>query len=116
MESEYIGCFEAMKQSNWLRNLIREMEVVRSIEKPLKIYCDNVAAIFFAKNNRRSEASRLMDIKYLKVQDKVREKVIEIEHIGTFNMIADPLTKALHVTAFQRHVTNMGLQGCLDNV
>lgn len=116
MELEYIDCFEAMKQSNWLRNLIHEMQVVKSFEKPLKIYSNNASTVFFAKNNRRSEASRLMDFKYLKVQDKVREKIIEIEHPSTYNMIPYPLTKALHVTAFQRHVISIGLQTCLDYV
>lgn len=76
MESESIGCFEAMKQGNWMRNLIYHMKIVRSIERPVKIFCDNTAVVFFAKTNRRSEASKLIDIKYLKVQDKVREGVI----------------------------------------
>ncbi|KAM1278585.1 hypothetical protein ACFX2J_030585 [Malus domestica] len=116
MESEYIGCFEAMRQAGWLKNLIHYMGVLHSIEKPIKIYCDNTSAVFFAKNNKRSEASRLMDIKYLKLQDKIREGVVDIEHLGTFHMVADPLTKALHVTAFRRHLPNMGLQSSMENI
>ncbi|XP_050121377.1 secreted RxLR effector protein 161-like [Malus sylvestris] len=116
MESEYIGCFEAMRHGIWLRNLICDMKIVKSIEEPIKIYCDNTSAVFFAKNNRRSEASRLMDIKYLKLQDEIRNGTIDLEHIGTFNMVADPLTKALHVTAFQRHLPNVGLHTSIDNV
>lgn len=76
MESESIGCFEAMRQGNWMKNLIYHMKIVISIERPVKIFYDNTAAVFFAKNKKRSEASKLMDIKYLKVQDKVREGVI----------------------------------------
>lgn len=83
MESKYIGCFEIMKQCNWMKNFLYDMEILKSIERPIKLYCDNTDAVFFAKNNKRSEASRLMDIKYLKVQDQVRECVIDIEHIST---------------------------------
>lgn len=113
MESEYIGCFEAIEQCNWMKNLIYEMEIVRRIEKPIKLYCDNTTAVFFAKKNKRSEASRLMDIKYLKVQDKVREGVIDIQHISTHDMVANPLTKALNVTVFNKHVLIMGFQSAL---
>ncbi|CAL2224945.1 unnamed protein product [Prunus armeniaca] len=114
MESEYIGCFEAARQCVWLNNLIHSMKIVKRIERPLKLYCDNSSAVFFAKNNKRSNASRLLDIKYLTLQDKVRDGVIDIEHLGTLHMIADPLTKALHVTAFQRLVPKMGLQASID--
>ncbi|XP_008385535.1 uncharacterized protein [Malus domestica] len=50
----------------WLRNLVRGLNVMDNIEKPLKLYCDNKAAVFFSKNNKRSLANRLMDMKYLK--------------------------------------------------
>lgn len=64
----------------------------------MKICCDNMWAVLFTKNNRRSDASRLMDIKCLKVQENVRDDVIQIGHIGTFDMVAHPWTKVLHVT------------------
>ena len=114
MESEYIGCFEAMKQCNWMKNLLYDMKIVKSIERPIKLYCDNTDAVFFAKNKKRSEASRLMDIKYLKVQDQVREGVIDIEHISTHDMVADHLTKALNVTVFNKHIMKMGLHFSFD--
>ncbi|XP_050125610.1 uncharacterized protein LOC126602784 [Malus sylvestris] len=116
MESEYIGYFEVMRQSNWLKNLLQDMQIVKTIERPLKIYCDNTSAVFFAKNNKRSEASRLMDIKYLKVQDQVRDEIIDIEHISTHEMVADPLTKAIHVTTFKKRVMKMGLYPSLDHL
>ncbi|CAL9020509.1 unnamed protein product [Prunus brigantina] len=114
MKSEYIGCFEATRQCVWLKNLIQSVKIVKSIERPLKLYCDNSSALFFAKNNKRSYASRLMDIKYLALQDKVRDRVIDIEHRGTLHMIADPLTKPLHVTTLERLVRQMGLQTSID--
>ena len=47
MEVEFVACFEATIQTNWLQNFISGLGVVNSIAKPLKIYCDNSATVFF---------------------------------------------------------------------
>ena len=47
MEAEFVACFEATIQANWLQNFISGLGVVNSIAKPLKIYCDNSATVFF---------------------------------------------------------------------
>ena len=49
METEFIGCYTATKQAIWLRNMMRGLNVMDNIEKPLKLYCDNKAAMFFLK-------------------------------------------------------------------
>ena len=47
MESEFVACFEATIQANLLRNFISRLGIVKSIARPLKMYCDNTATIFF---------------------------------------------------------------------
>nr|KYP53194.1 Retrovirus-related Pol polyprotein from transposon TNT 1-94 [Cajanus cajan] len=49
MEAEFVACFEATVQANWLRNFISGLGVVDSIARSLKIYCDHFAAILFSK-------------------------------------------------------------------
>ncbi|KAB2611500.1 hypothetical protein D8674_019532 [Pyrus ussuriensis x Pyrus communis] len=66
------------------------------------------------KNNRRTSASRLMDVKFLKVREEVKNGMIEIQHISTVLMVADPLTKALPIGEFQKHVSRMGVLETLD--
>lgn len=78
MEAEFIGCFEATRQRLWIKNFVTDMKLVANIDKPLKIYCDNKAAIYFAKNNKQSSASRIMDVKYMSPQDKVKEGIVEV--------------------------------------
>ena len=46
MEAEFVACFEIAIQSNWLQNFISGLEIVDSIARPLKMYCDNSTAIF----------------------------------------------------------------------
>ena len=47
MEAEFIACFEATSQAIWLSNFITGFRIVDSISRPLKVYCDNSAAVFF---------------------------------------------------------------------
>ncbi|XP_068307360.1 secreted RxLR effector protein 161-like [Pyrus communis] len=78
MKAEFVACFEGMKQAVWLRNLITDMKLVDSVEKPIRMLCDNNAAVFFSKNNKRTLASRLMDMKFLKVREMVKKEEIDI--------------------------------------
>ncbi|KAL7102197.1 hypothetical protein ACP275_08G104400 [Erythranthe tilingii] len=63
MEAEFVACFEASSHALWLRNFILGFKAVDSITKPLKIYCDNTAAVFFSKNGKYSSGSKHMDLK-----------------------------------------------------
>ena len=52
MEVEFISSFEVSSQGIWLKSFISGLEIVDSISKPLRIYCDNSVAVFFTKNNK----------------------------------------------------------------
>ncbi|KAM1185013.1 hypothetical protein ACFX2G_014666 [Malus domestica] len=110
MEAEFVACFEGMKQA------VVDLRIVDSVQRPVKMYCDNNSVVFFAKNNRRTSASRLMDVKFLKVREKVRKGAIQVEHLSTNAMIADPLTKALPIGVFKfkAHVSRMGVLETFD--
>ena len=80
-----------------------------SISRPLKLYCDNSSTIFMAKNNKSESRSKHIDIKYLAIRERVKEKKVVIEHVNTELMIADPLTKGMPPKNFKDHVVRMGL-------
>ena len=109
MEAEFIACYEATTQAIWLRNFVGGLKIVDSIERPIKIFCDNRAAIFFSKNNKSGSRSKHIDIKYLRVRENIKRHEVFIEHISTELMIADPMTKGLPVKLFKSHVEHMGL-------
>ena len=112
---EYVAIYDATSHAIWLRNFISGLKIMDSIEKPLTIYCDNVAVVFFTKNNKRSSGSRNIDVKYFVVRKNVRGKKIEVLKIGTKEQLTDPFTKALPVECFKRHVKNMGLSNWIDD-
>jgi hypothetical protein len=47
------------------------------------------------------------------VKDRIRDKIISLEHIGTKNMVVDPLTKGLPPNVFKDHLAGMGLRESL---
>ena len=109
VEVEFVVCFEATIHELWLRNFISGLVIVDSIAKPLKIYCDNSAAVFFSKNDKYSKGAKHMEIKYLSVKEEVQKQRVSIEHISTNLMIANPLTKGLPPKTFNEHVERMGI-------
>ena len=109
MEAEFVSCFEATSHGVWLKSFISGLRIMDSISRPLRIFCDNSAAIFMAKNNKSGSRSKHIDIKYLAIRERVKEKKVIIEHISTELMIADPLTKGMPPLKFKDHVKKMGL-------
>ena len=42
------------------------------IEGPLKLFCDNMSAILYSRNNRSTAKSNHIDIKFLVVRERVQ--------------------------------------------
>ncbi|XP_048615679.1 secreted RxLR effector protein 161-like [Brassica napus] len=88
MEAEFVAFFEDTIHALWLQNFISRLQIVDTIAKPLRIYCDNSAAVFFSKNDKYSKGAKHKELKYIR----------------TDMMVADPLTKGLTPKAFNGHV------------
>jgi hypothetical protein len=101
---EFVVCFEATIQMNWLQNFISRPGVVDSITKLLKIYCDNSATVFFSKNKRYYKRAKYMELKYFVIKKEVYKQKMLIEHISTNLMIIDPLKKGFSPKIFSNHV------------
>ena len=68
IEAEFVACFEATVHGLWLQNFISGFRVIDSIVKPLKIYCDNSATVFFSKNDKYSKGIKHMKLKNFAVK------------------------------------------------
>jgi hypothetical protein len=93
--AEFIACYEAMGQAMWLKKFVLGLRVVDSIERPLKLYCDNEPAVLYAHNNKKTKATKHINISFYVVKEKIQDQTISLEHISTKKMIADPLTNGL---------------------
>jgi hypothetical protein len=54
MHAEFVATYEATRQVIWIKKFVPGLRVVDSIERPLRIYCDNEPAVFFSHNNKSS--------------------------------------------------------------
>ena len=90
-------------------NFVTGLCILSSVERPLKLYCDNKSAVLYSNNNKSSSRSRYIDIKFLIMKERVQSGQIFIEHIRTNSMIADPLTKELTPKVFHEHTASMSV-------
>ena len=72
---------------------LSRLTIMDFIVRSLKIYCDNVATVFFSKNDKYSKGIKHIKLRYLSIKDEVQKKQVSIEHINISANIADPLTK-----------------------
>ena len=64
METKFVACYETTSHAIWLQNFISALEVVHSISKPLKLCCDNSAAVSFSRNTRSTSRSKHIDVEF----------------------------------------------------
>ena len=110
MEAEYIAANDAAKEAVWMRKFLLELEVVPTIKDPVPLYCDNNAAIALTKEPRSYHKSRHILRKYHLIREIVDRREIKIERVDTKDNIADPFTKAIARSQFEKLVELLGIR------
>ena len=63
-----------------------------------------------AKNNKSGSRSKHIDIKYVAIRERVKDKKVVIKHISIELMIDDPLTNGMPPFKLKDHVERMRLK------
>ncbi|GJS24274.1 hypothetical protein Tco_0452906 [Tanacetum coccineum] len=63
-ESEYIAACEASNEAIWMKNFIRDLGVVPTVQDPIEIFCDNESAVALTKEPKDHEKSKHIERKY----------------------------------------------------
>ena len=71
-EEGFVAYFEATSHGVWLRSFIYGISLLNSISRPLRILCDNTAAVFLGKNNKSGSRNKHIDIKYLVLREYIK--------------------------------------------
>lgn len=87
--------------------MIDELKVTDT-KLPVTILEDNQSAIQVARGNEQPRRLKHTDIKYHFVQQKLRERIINLRYLDSQNQVADILTKPLGKTKF------IGFVKCLN--
>ena len=110
MEAEFVSSAAAVQEALWIGYFMRSLESIISIERPITIFCDSMAALAYTKDPKYHGKTKHIGMKYHFVRDAIQEGEVKLEYISTALMVADPLTKPLPPTQFARHVNAMGLR------
>jgi hypothetical protein len=113
MHAEFIACHDTIGQVIWLKKFVPNLRVVDCINRPLKMYCDNQPAVCYAHNNKSSNASKPIEVKFYVVKDRIRDKTISLEHIWTKGHGCGSTPKGLPPNVFKEHLAGMGLRESL---
>jgi hypothetical protein len=103
MEAEYIACFFIVQEVAWIRQLLKDLRLERTL--PTRVYIDNKSARQLAENPVHHQRSKHIDIKFHWIRDMVAAQTIKLIDVPTDDQRADFLTKTLRGEAFWRHVS-----------
>jgi hypothetical protein len=78
------------------------------------MYCDNEPTVFYAHSNKSSGAAKHININFYVVKEKIQDHT-SLEHVGTKEMLKDPLIKSLPSNMFREHLAGMDLRECCQS-
>ncbi|GKA41116.1 hypothetical protein Tco_0733709, partial [Tanacetum coccineum] len=102
---EYIAASEAV----WIRKFISGLGVVPTINEPIKMFCDNSAALIIANEPGVQKDAIHYQRRYHYVCECIELGEINLLKVHTDNNLADPFTKVLSKEKLTQHAKSMGL-------
>ncbi|KAL5849088.1 hypothetical protein ACOSQ4_007101 [Xanthoceras sorbifolium] len=91
----------------WLRRLLMELKV--PIDGPMKLLCDNQAAILIAKNPVHHDKTKHVEIDRHFIKEKLDEGIVKLVYTPTKLQTANVLTKALPRIDFENICYKLGI-------
>ena len=97
MEAEYISAYFVVQEVTWLRDTLRELDLLGS--EPTLVFIDNTSARTLAQNPVFHARSMHIDVKF----HWLCEGAIRLEYVASADQTADIMTKPLTGEAFHIH-------------
>ena len=77
---------------------------------PMKLYCDNKAAISIAHNLVQHDRTKHVEIDRHFIKEKIEVGLINLSHVSSSNQVADILTKGLVGHQFKEFISKLGMK------
>ncbi|RVW64339.1 Retrovirus-related Pol polyprotein from transposon RE1 [Vitis vinifera] len=106
-EAEVRAMAHGICEGIWLKRLLEELQLAP--HGPMKLMCDNQAAISIAKNPVHHDRTKHVEIDRHFIKEKIEQKNIEVDYIPTRQQIADIMTKAVPRTQFDILLSKLGM-------
>ncbi|GKC83805.1 ribonuclease H-like domain-containing protein [Tanacetum coccineum] len=98
-EAEYHGVANAVAETCWLHNLLRELHT--PLSSTTLVYCDNVSVVYLSCNPVQHQHTKHIDIDIHFVHDLVAAGQVRVLHVPSRYQFANIFTKGLPSTLFE---------------
>ena len=107
-EAEYRGVANAVAETSWIRNLLRELHT--PLSTATLVYCDNVSAIYMSANPVQHQRTKHIEIDIHFVRDKVVVGHVRVLHVPSRFQYADIFTKGLPYQLFANFRSSLSVR------
>jgi len=91
----------------WLRILLDELKI--RVALPLRVYCDNKAAINISHNPVHHDRTKHVEVDRHFIKERIEEGTVVMSYVPTTEQAVDILTKGLSRPLFEKLVDKLGM-------
>ncbi|GKD14038.1 ribonuclease H-like domain-containing protein, partial [Tanacetum coccineum] len=107
-EAEYRSVANAVAETCWLRNLLRELHT--PLSSATLVYCDNVSAVYLSCNPVQHQRTKHIEIDIHFVRDLVAAGQVRVLHISSRYQFANIFTKGLPSSLFEEFRSSLSVR------
>ena len=106
-EAEYRSMANGVCELLWIKRVLGELKL--EINLPMKLFCDNKAAISIAQNTVQYDRTKHIEIDRHFIKEKIDAGIICTPYVSTKEQTSDILTKGLFRPTFEFLVNKLGM-------
>ncbi|GKB51934.1 ribonuclease H-like domain-containing protein [Tanacetum coccineum] len=107
-EAEYRGVANAVAETCWLRNLLRELHT--PLSSVTLVYCDNISVVYLSCNPVQHQRTKHIEIDIHFVRDLVAAGELRVLHVPSRYQYADIFTKGLPSALFEEFRSSLSVR------
>ncbi|RVW92973.1 Retrovirus-related Pol polyprotein from transposon RE1 [Vitis vinifera] len=107
-EAEFRVVAHGICEIMWIRRLLEELKMTGS--SPMKLYCDNKAAISVAHNPILHDRTKHVEVDKHFIKEKIDKGLVCMTYIPTEEQVVDVFTKGLHKRQFDFLVGKLAME------
>ncbi|BBH03624.1 hypothetical protein Prudu_014548 [Prunus dulcis] len=107
-EAEFRAMAHGVCELLWLKILFRDLRI--TIQGPMRLFCDNKAAISIAHNPVQHDRTKHIEIDRHFIKEKLSQGLICTPYVKTNDQLADILTKGVSSKVFESSLAKLGIQ------
>ncbi|XP_071695879.1 uncharacterized mitochondrial protein AtMg00810-like [Rutidosis leptorrhynchoides] len=107
-EAEYRGVANAVAETCWIRNLLRELHC--PLTSATLVYCDNISSVYLSSNPVQHQRTKHIEIDIHFVRDLVAQGQVRVLHVPSRYQFADIFTKGLPFALFDEFRSSLSVR------